>query len=102
MKFAPLVEYKIRNIFLEKSYKQCGWETSPTPFPKKSKLSMSLGQQSEVLYKLLLLYVHVEDYQNLLKLRCWPLLLTSNAFWKKKKKSGASITVWFSAWFFKK
>ena len=35
MKFAPLVEYKIRNVFLEKSYKKYSGETSPTPFPKK-------------------------------------------------------------------
>ena len=89
-------------FFLKNHTKNIVEKLVPHPFPKKSELSMALGQQSEVLHNLLLLYVHVEDYQNLVKLRCWPLLFTSNAFWKKKKKSGASVTVWFSAWFFTK
>ena len=44
MKFGQLIEYNMRNIFLEKSYTKCGGETSPKPFSKKSKLSISLGQ----------------------------------------------------------
>ena len=32
MKFGQLIEYDIRNIFLEKSYTKCGGETSPRPF----------------------------------------------------------------------
>ena len=50
MKIVQLVEYNIRNIFLEKSYTKCGGETSPRPFSTKSKLSISLNQQSKVLY----------------------------------------------------
>ena len=38
----------MRNIFLEKSYTKCGGEASPRPFYKKSKLSISLDQQSEI------------------------------------------------------
>ena len=57
------------NIFLEKSCTKCGGETTPTLFPKKSQLSISRDQQSEVLYSSFLLYVQVEDYQNTLKLR---------------------------------
>ena len=57
-----------RNIFLEKSYTKYGGETSPRQFFKKSKLSIFLDQQSEHLYSLFLLYVRVEDYQNILKL----------------------------------
>ena len=34
----------MRNIFLEKSYTKCGGETIPIPFPKKSKLRISLNQ----------------------------------------------------------
>ena len=60
----------MRNIFLEKSYTKCGGETSPRSFSKKSKLSTSLDQQSGILYRLPLLYVQVEVYQNTLKLRC--------------------------------
>ena len=56
MKFGQLIEYNMKNIFLEKSYTKCGGGTSPRPFPGKSKLSISLDQQSKVLYTLLLLY----------------------------------------------
>ena len=34
VKFDQLIEYKMRNIFLEKSYKRCGGEIIPRPFPK--------------------------------------------------------------------
>ena len=55
-KFGQLIECNMRNIFLEKSYRKCGGETSPRPFSEKLKLSKSLDQQSNVLYNLLLLY----------------------------------------------
>ena len=32
IKFGQLIEYKIGNIFLEKSYTKCDGETIPTPF----------------------------------------------------------------------
>ena len=44
MKFDQLIEYKMRNIFLEKSYIKYGGETISTPFPKKSKLNISVDQ----------------------------------------------------------
>ena len=56
MKLCQLIECNMRNIFLEKSYKKCGEETSPRPFSEKLKLSISLDQQSKVLYSLFLLY----------------------------------------------
>ena len=34
MKFGQSIEYKMRNIFLEKSFKKCGGETIRRPFPK--------------------------------------------------------------------
>ena len=34
----------MRKCFLEKSYTECGGETSPRPFSKKLKLSISLDQ----------------------------------------------------------
>ena len=61
IKFGQLLEYSMRNIFLRKSYTKCGGEASPRPF--KSKLSISLDQQSEMLQSLFLLYVQVEVYQ---------------------------------------
>ena len=50
MKFGQLIKYNMRNIFLEKSYTKCGGEFSPRLFPGKLKLSISLDQQSKVLY----------------------------------------------------
>ena len=31
IKFGQLIEYSMKNIFLEKSYRKCGGETSPMP-----------------------------------------------------------------------
>ena len=55
MKFGQLMEYNMRNIFLKKANTNCGGETIPRPFPKKSKLSISLEQESIVLYSFFLL-----------------------------------------------
>ena len=42
MKFGQLIEYKMMNIFLEKSYTKCDGETISRTFFKRSKLSVSL------------------------------------------------------------
>ena len=55
MKFGQLLEYDMKNIFLEISYIKCIGKTSPRRFSKKSKLSISLDKQSEVLHSLFLL-----------------------------------------------
>ena len=39
-----LIEYNMRNSFLEKSYAKCGGQTSPRFFPGKLKLSISLDR----------------------------------------------------------
>ena len=44
MKFGQLIEYNMKNIFVEKSYIKCAGETIPRPLSKKSKLSISLDQ----------------------------------------------------------
>ena len=49
MKFGQLIEYSMRNFFLENSYTKCGRETIPRLFYKKSKLRLSLDQYSKVL-----------------------------------------------------
>ena len=41
----------------------CFGEAGPKPFSEKLKLSISLDQQSEILYYLFLLHVKVEVYQ---------------------------------------
>ena len=46
----------MKKSFFEKSYTKCCGETIPRPFSKKSELSISLDQWSEVLYSLFLLY----------------------------------------------
>ena len=52
---------------------------------------------------LFLLYVQVEVYQKILKLRCWPLTITLHkASLKNKKDSGTSLPASFSAWFLRK
>ena len=50
VKFGQLIEYNMRKIFLKKPYPKCGGETSPKPFSKKSKLSISLDQKSYSVY----------------------------------------------------
>ena len=42
MKFGQLMEYDMRNIFIKRSYTNCGGETIPILFSKNSKLSISL------------------------------------------------------------
>ena len=64
MTFGQLIEYNMRNIFQDKSYTKCVRAASPRPFNKESKFSISLDQQSEILYTLFLLYVQAEDFQN--------------------------------------
>ena len=44
MKFGQLIEYNMRNIFVEKPYTKSDGETIRKPFSKKSKLSISLDQ----------------------------------------------------------
>ena len=44
MKFGQLIEYSMRNIYVEKSYTKYAGETIPRPLSKKSKLSRSLDQ----------------------------------------------------------
>ena len=52
MKFGQLIEYNMRNIFVVKSYTKYAGETIPRPLSKISKLSISLGQEFEVLKSL--------------------------------------------------
>ena len=44
MKFGQLIEYNMRNIFREKSYRKCDEETNPRPFSEKVKLRIYLDQ----------------------------------------------------------
>ena len=44
MKYGQLIEYKMRKLFLEKSYTKCGGEAIPRTFPKNKILIISLDQ----------------------------------------------------------
>ena len=44
MKLGQLIDYDIKNIFLEKPYATCGGETSASSFSEKLKFSKSLDQ----------------------------------------------------------
>ena len=43
MKFGELIEYHMRNIFIEKSYTKCGGQTIPRPFSEKIKIEHISG-----------------------------------------------------------
>ena len=60
MEFGQLIEYNMRNIFLEKLYTKCGGETIPRNFSEKTQLSIFLDQLSKVLYSLFLLHVKLK------------------------------------------
>ena len=49
MNFGWSIEYNMFSIFLKKSYTKCSGETGRRPFYKKSKVSISLDQQSRIL-----------------------------------------------------
>ena len=79
MKFRQLIEYNMRNIFLEKSYSKCGEETRPRPCSKKLKLTISLDQWLKNLYSLFLLYSKlkaIEIIETLLQTTCFHPILS--------------------------
>ena len=61
-----LIDYNVRNIFLEKSCTKCRGEIIPRPFSKKSKLGISLDQESKVLY-IVFIVCQAEGYRNILE-----------------------------------
>ena len=48
IEFGQLIKYNIVNTVVEKSYTKCGGENIPCPFSKKSKLSLSIYQWSQI------------------------------------------------------
>ena len=103
MKFGQLIEYNMTKIFLEKSFTECGRETIPRPFSKKSKLSISQNQYSKNVIYFVLVVCQVDDYRKWLKLRCSLFTFISNkAFLKTKKRSRTSLPALFSALYLKK
>ena len=59
VKLGQLIEYNMKNVFLQKSCTKWDGKTITSPFSKKSKLSLSLDQKSKDLYSLFLLYARL-------------------------------------------
>ena len=57
MELGQLIEFNMRNIFLEKSCTKYAGETSPRPFSEKLKLSNSLLVNSLKLYTVWFYYM---------------------------------------------
>ena len=103
MKFGQLIEYNLRDIFLEKSHTKYGGETIPRLFWKKIKIEHISGSVFYSFTYFVFIVCQVKDYPNWLKLSCRPLAFTSNkAFQKSNKRSGTILSASFSAWFLKK
>ena len=64
MKFVQIMEYKMKNIFLQTSVTKGGEETTPRLFYKKSKVNLFLDQHSEMLKSLFIFHVQVGVYKN--------------------------------------
>ena len=101
--WSVIIIYNMRNIFLKKSYTKCGKETSPWAFSKKVKIENISGSTIWTFIQFALLFVIAEDYQNILKQRCWLLTFTSYKKLLKKQRdlSGTNLPASFSAWFFR-
>ena len=85
MKLGQLIDYKMRNTFLEKSYTKCRGKTISRTFSRKSELNISLDQQSKVLQSLLLLYTKLRAIN--IYGSCKPLAFTLHkaCFFKKQE-----------------
>ena len=91
----------MRTFFLEKSYIKCGGETIPRLFSEK--FTISLDQYFESFTCFVFIVCQVKDYRKSFELSYGPLAFISyKAFFKNKRKSGASLAASFSGWFLKK
>ena len=102
IKFGQLIEYNMRNIFLEKSYTKCGAETSSKTFFYKIRIEHTSGPVVSSFTQLIFIVWQVEGYRNISKLSSRPLALTSYKAFFKNKGSGTSFSASFWAWFMKK
>ena len=75
-KFDQLIEYNMRNIFLEKSYTKCGGETN-------AKLDHISGSIVPSFMQFVFIVCQVDGYQNILRLSYRPLALTLNKAFQK-------------------
>ena len=103
MNTGQLLEYNLRNIFLEKSYTKGGGDTIPRPFVKNQ--TRAYPWINILKFYKFCFYFCLSNWglSKWLKLSCRPLAFTSyKAFWRNKKRHGTSLPGSFSAWFPKK
>ena len=86
MKFGLLIEYNMRNIFLNNSYTKCGAETTPRPFSKKIKIEHLSRSIAQSFMQIFFIACQIEDYRSILKLSCRPLAFTSHKACLKNKE----------------
>ena len=102
MKFCQLMEYNMRNIFLEKSYLKYGKNTTFRPF-SKSKNWAYLQINSLSFIRFVFIVRQAENCRTISKFSWRPPGFTSyKTFLKNKKRSGTSLPTSFSTWFLKK
>ena len=82
MKFGQLIEFDMRNIFLENHFKNVWEKLFPDSFLKNQNQAY-LWINSLKLYTVFFIVCQVQDYQNILKLSCRPLF--------KKTKIGPEL-----------
>ena len=85
MTFGQVIEYNMRNNFVEKSYTKCSGETIPRPLSKTSELSISPDQQCIVLNSLFLLYANLRAIETERHQAADHLLLSYIKLFKKTK-----------------
>ena len=92
MKFGQIDE-QYKKYFSWKIIQKTCWKGYSHAFLWKVNIEHISGPTVGNVKNCFLLYVKVEVYQNILKLRCWPLVFTLHkAFLKYKKGSGTSLS----------
>ena len=102
MKFGQLIEYNMRNIFLENHTQDVVEKLSPDPLLKNENWAYLLINYLKFFTDC---FYHMPSwgYQNTLRLSSKPLAISSyKAFLKNKQRSGICLPASISAWFLKK
>ena len=98
VEFGQLIQYNMKNIFVEKSYTKCGGESIPDSFVKNE--NWAYLWMNSLKFKTFCFYCMPSgDYQNILILSCRPLAFTPL---KSRRRSGTSLPASFVAIFLKK
>ena len=102
MKFVHLIDYNMRNIFLEKSYTKCGRESSPRPFSKNQSWAYHWINSLKV-YKICTYCIPSWGLLKYIKTKLRPLTTTLyKALLKSQRKPGASLPASFLHDFWRK